>query len=364
MKHVFISYSSRDLQIAAALRLRLLKAKVRVAWDKDFPGGTNIRHAISEQLSRVDKVIVLWSQNSVTSDYVLGEAEAARHKRKLLPIKIRPAPDDPPIDFRPYLTRDLTAWDQRLDNDGLTDLLRDLGVDTDTPEPTSPDDLQLPARVLDAPANSRSSPAKVVTLTGGVELAFLAIPGIAAVLLARDVLSHSQYAAITATRIPPTRHGDDPFVFRSAVGSLTALALLEQRIVGRDSDSRISVRLPSIEEWRGALTREEFAKPAKYAHFAKSDERIGSAARRNPRAAPLASNLYGFYDLLGNYPEVVTTDQGDHTYVGFLHKEQIAKLAPEEIRPRKVGSWTLRPVLAFDSVTEERDRGGTGKEAG
>src|SRR5262249_42904989 len=43
---------------------------------------------IDQELEKAKAVIVLWSPKSVTSDWVLGEAQTARDMNKLIPIKI------------------------------------------------------------------------------------------------------------------------------------------------------------------------------------------------------------------------------------------------------------------------------------
>ena len=50
--------------------------------------GDNIRLVIGEEIEEAKAVIVLWSQISVESDWVLGEADTAHELKKLVPIKI------------------------------------------------------------------------------------------------------------------------------------------------------------------------------------------------------------------------------------------------------------------------------------
>ncbi|MEO1610057.1 MAG: TIR domain-containing protein, partial [Pseudomonadota bacterium] len=87
--HVFISYSSEDAADAERLKA-LLEREGFAAWrDRDnlFPGD-NVNVDIPEALRNIPVVIVLWSANSIKSEWVRDEANYARFAGRLVPLSI------------------------------------------------------------------------------------------------------------------------------------------------------------------------------------------------------------------------------------------------------------------------------------
>jgi hypothetical protein len=108
MPDIFLSYSRPDRPVAQALADEFRKLGVEVWWDHALLGGDDFRKAISEILSRVEAAIVIWSRHSVDSQFVIGEAAAARERKLLIPVCIYG--QTPPIDFQPLHTIDLSDW--------------------------------------------------------------------------------------------------------------------------------------------------------------------------------------------------------------------------------------------------------------
>ena len=98
MSDVFISYAREDRAQAADLAELLEGSGYSVWWDANLAGGTQFRSVIDENLAKARKVIVLWSENSVRSSFVVDEAQEAKEKRKLIPISIDST--RPPLGFR------------------------------------------------------------------------------------------------------------------------------------------------------------------------------------------------------------------------------------------------------------------------
>src|SRR5262249_43949770 len=88
MAEVFISYARSDRPSAQALALELQRLGIDVWWDHDLLGGEDYRKRINEVLSRASAVIVMWSRRSVESQFVMGEASAARERGVLVPISL------------------------------------------------------------------------------------------------------------------------------------------------------------------------------------------------------------------------------------------------------------------------------------
>ena len=118
MSEVFISYSRQDQPIAEAIAANLARRGIEVWWDRDLLGGEDYRKKTAGIIARAAAAIVLWSRRSVESEWVIGEASAARERKILIPVNIDGAP--PPLDFRPLNTIDLSQW---IPGDRLPDML-------------------------------------------------------------------------------------------------------------------------------------------------------------------------------------------------------------------------------------------------
>lgn len=86
---VFISYSHKDTQSAKELEDWLITNKVNVIRDeKDFAGGERIAGAAYNSIVTADRVVVLWSENSNNSKWVLEEIMLARELEKKTKLSI------------------------------------------------------------------------------------------------------------------------------------------------------------------------------------------------------------------------------------------------------------------------------------
>jgi hypothetical protein len=97
MKNIFISYARADRVHAADLAEALGARGHGVWWDWNLVGGENFRVEIRNQLDRADKVIVIWSETSASSAFVIDEVSAARSQNKLIPTNLDGA--KPPFGF-------------------------------------------------------------------------------------------------------------------------------------------------------------------------------------------------------------------------------------------------------------------------
>ena len=88
MVQVFISYARHDKEFARRLAEALQGREFTVWWDWDLIGGSNYRSRIRDAIGESAKAIVLWSERSVTSGFVIDEASEARRLGKLVPLRI------------------------------------------------------------------------------------------------------------------------------------------------------------------------------------------------------------------------------------------------------------------------------------
>jgi len=97
---VFVSYASKDIDIARALVAALRGEGLAVTWDQDIPAGKDFRQAIGEFIRAAPAVVVIWSRESVRSRYVVDEAALALASDKLVTTRVDDlSPLDVPIGF-------------------------------------------------------------------------------------------------------------------------------------------------------------------------------------------------------------------------------------------------------------------------
>ena len=98
MPDVFISYAHEDRTEADALAAALKERGLSVWWDRTIRPGTSFDQAIERELAAARCVVVLWSANSVASNWVRAEANEALDRGTLLPVSLDGTL--PPLQFR------------------------------------------------------------------------------------------------------------------------------------------------------------------------------------------------------------------------------------------------------------------------
>jgi hypothetical protein len=86
---IFISYSKQHPQPTRDLAAYLESQGYSVWWDTDLTPGQIFREVIDRELDAADAVIVIWTAHSVTSDWVISEAEHAARQKKLIPLRTK-----------------------------------------------------------------------------------------------------------------------------------------------------------------------------------------------------------------------------------------------------------------------------------
>ena len=137
MADIFISYANEDRETAGHLARALESAGLSVWWDRRIPAGRTWRAVLEEALQGMRCLIVLWSENSLKSPWVLEEAEEARRLEKLLfPVLIETVA--PPVGFRAIQAANLIHWDGSADAPAVPLLIADLkALLGDAKRPTS-----------------------------------------------------------------------------------------------------------------------------------------------------------------------------------------------------------------------------------
>lgn len=122
MSDIFISYNNKDKDKAKLFATLLKQHGWSVFWDKNIPPGKTFDEYISEQLDAAKCIIVLWSKNSVNSDWVKEEAQRGASRKVLVPIFIERV--SPPLGFGRIEAAELFDWNGDSDEVEFQNLLQ------------------------------------------------------------------------------------------------------------------------------------------------------------------------------------------------------------------------------------------------
>ncbi|MGD8274059.1 MAG: DUF819 family protein [Desulfobacterales bacterium] len=125
MADIFISYAKKDKSEVEPIANALKKIGWQVWWDPIIPAGKDFDEVIAEEIAKAKCVIVIWTQTSVKSKYVKGEARDALKRNILVPVSIEPNVE-PPYDFRSTQTIFLTNWGGSENFPGFQKLVTDV----------------------------------------------------------------------------------------------------------------------------------------------------------------------------------------------------------------------------------------------
>ena len=109
MTDVFISYASEDRERARIVASALEARGWSVWWDRKIVAGQTFDQVIEQELEAAKSVVVLWSKDSISSEWVKNEAAAAAERGVLVPALL----DDVklPLEFRRRQAADLIGWE-------------------------------------------------------------------------------------------------------------------------------------------------------------------------------------------------------------------------------------------------------------
>ncbi|MCL6699268.1 TIR domain-containing protein [Sphingomonas sp. NSE70-1] len=130
---LFLSYSHADDAKARRIATLLEEAGYTVWWDALIEGGAAYARSIGSALETADAVIVMWSANSVESDWVRDEAALGRDRQCLIPISLDGA--RPPLGFRQYQVIKFRSWRGRRDSPQFEALERAISSCSGAPAP-------------------------------------------------------------------------------------------------------------------------------------------------------------------------------------------------------------------------------------
>lgn len=108
MADVFLSYASADRVKAATIVSLLESAGWSVWWDREVEGGEEWERRIEKELDASKCAVILWTRRSISSEWVIREARAARARGSMLPVLLEPV--SPPEELAEVHATALTAW--------------------------------------------------------------------------------------------------------------------------------------------------------------------------------------------------------------------------------------------------------------
>jgi len=107
MADVFVSYSSEDRDRVVPLVEAIQRRGWSAWWDRNIDAGTSFDREIERAIDDAKCVVVVWSKQSIESDWVRNEATEGLDRGALVPVTIDAV--RPPLAFRRVQTIDLTG---------------------------------------------------------------------------------------------------------------------------------------------------------------------------------------------------------------------------------------------------------------
>ena len=122
---VFISYAHEEVKTARRLADALVAARGwSVWWDTSLRTGEQYPRKIQEAVAASRSVVVLWSKDATTSDWVVAEASEGWNRKILVPVLLDGS--EPPLPFRQTQARNLSQWRGGLHDPALLGLIEDI----------------------------------------------------------------------------------------------------------------------------------------------------------------------------------------------------------------------------------------------
>jgi hypothetical protein len=288
MPDVFLSYAREDRERASVLAHALESDGWSVWWDRKMVAGEAFDETIERQLAVANSVVVLWSEHSVSSEWVKSEAAAASERDVLVPVLL----DDvkQPLEFRRRHAADLTHWTGDLSDSEFLALVAGIAAKTGRPtrQHRTPPVARMRQRIRPLPA--------IATLT------IASVGGYGMWMLTRNGAS-----------------GDDPSVDRLAVVDASPSE-------GRDIDNPSTLGLGTIQKI-SLEPNEEY-----YVRLSESTEGL-KVVLDMKRADNRRSNLLSRLSVLNQD--------------GTVAEDSLINFNEVDTGARKTASWSTRQAAAI-----------------
>ena len=124
MTDIFISYAHEDEMRIQEIVHALEEKGWSTFWDRRIPAGKTWHGYIGKALSEARCVIVAWSRDSITSEWVIEEANRAKGRGVLVPVLLDSV--EPPLGFSGIQAADLTQWNPGYSSPHFDQLIQDI----------------------------------------------------------------------------------------------------------------------------------------------------------------------------------------------------------------------------------------------
>lgn len=183
MADIFLSYAHEDEGRIRDLAHALEEHGWSIFWDRRIPAGKTWQSYIGQALADAKCVIVAWSQHSITSDWVIEEANNAKERGYLVPVFLDPV--KPPFGFGGIQAANLTDWKPGSPSPRFEQLIQDItgvvGGEPPPPEPPPPKPEAQKAHVQESetikPESSQAGKKRNILLIGSMLALALVIVG-------------------------------------------------------------------------------------------------------------------------------------------------------------------------------------------
>jgi hypothetical protein len=259
MAQIFVSYAREDQAAARRIVDALQREGLDAWWDHELPPGRSWDEVIGERVRAARAVIVIWSKQSVGSNFVKEEAQLAQDAGKFVPVKIDEV--EPPIGFRRTHAANLVGWRGESEHRQWMALLREIRdrIGAPTPPRRDPPPASAPRQATPPQAGEPPMPKNVRQAL----IAILVVAVLGVVLFAmqgerRDRTQQTAPAQTAATQpqlVPPPLPGENVELAGTTWSGVLTIGVsqhpLEFRF--RDNGELMIISRPAFEQdwvWR------------------------------------------------------------------------------------------------------------------
>lgn len=261
MHDIFISYSREDVGVAKNLAKNLEKEGFSVWWDRKIPTGKSFDEVIEKAIDDSKCVIILWSDDSVKSQWARTEAAEGRRRGILVPVLIEDV--EIPLAFRNLQAANLMDWDNDHTNIHFVNLIKDIrsvilegeresGSGMDAEEPVS----SLPEESTKVSTQKKTRLKTPIIVLGVISVLALAAWGISKYFPnSVDELNGGE----AAVNLPDTPEELDFWFEMERINSDSSYRAYQEKYHSGFYDSVAQIRRDSIKRIRGAIYPDQIA---------------------------------------------------------------------------------------------------------
>lgn len=256
MADIFISYSREDRAVAEALASILQRRGLSVWWDVELIPADRFREVINREIESCYVALVIWSETSRESNFVLDEANLALDQSKL--IQTSTDGEKPPLGFGAASTQysDLSHWKIGQPDAEIEKLLE--AIEQSVPARDTVESLKRRINSLELEGKSRLSSSKAwIAIT-----AILGLSGLSHSLFSAYVSGRPVISAVEINRVASNIKSDQEFL------DVTASSLARQEEFLQTIRTPLEEKIAQVDD--KSVSKEEMSELLlKDSHFRK-----------------------------------------------------------------------------------------------